>query len=194
MRVRDSILARLRLVWYDYLTEPVRIIALKDIGPLPLPQGMMNVRRGDELEVPRWQARELERMGLAEIRDRGLDIDAINMYHYGEKRGRAANQLQGLPRDFYLAARDLIERLDSMIKESPSTMLIRDREVVEKNLIDLAETRLAKILRLASSGGEEFKERMTPEESIAYDSIRSIVEVFRDYVRGLVGGGEGGGE
>jgi DNA replication factor GINS len=194
VRIRESIQARLRLVEYDYLMEPVRVIALKDIGPLPLPQGTVNVRRGDELEVPRWQARELERMGLAEIRDRGLDIDAVNMYHYREKRGRAANQLQGLPRDFYQAVRDLVERLDSMIRESPSTMLIRDREVVEKNMIDLAETRLAKILRLASSGGEEFKERMTPEESIAYDTIRSVVEVFRGYVRSLVGGGEGGGE
>ena len=194
MRVRDSIQARLRLVEYDYLMEPVRVIALKDIGPLPLPQGMVNVRRGDELEVPRWQARELERMGLAEIRDRGLDIDSVNMYHYREKRGRAANQLQGLPRDFYLAVRDLVERLDTMIRESPSTMLLRDREVVEKNLMDLAETRLAKILRLASSGGEEFKERMTPEESITYDTIRSVVEAFRAYVRGLVGGEGGGGE
>ncbi len=192
MRVRDSLRVRLRLVAYDYLVEPVRVLALKDIGPLPLPQGAVNVRRGDELDVPRWQARELERLGLVEVRARGLDIDTVNMYHYKEKRGQAANQLQSIPQDFYMAARELIERLDEMIRESPSTMLIRDREVVEKNLLDIAETRLVKLLRLAASGGEEFRERMTPEESIAFDAIRAVVDVFRDYVRGLAGGGGSG--
>ena len=189
MRVGDSLRDRLKLIVLDYEMSPVRVLALRDIGPLPLPQGTVTVRRGDELEVPRWQARLLASRGLVEIRERGLDIDAVNMYHYREKRGQAANQLQGLPQDFYLAARDLVARLNEMIRESPSTMLIRDREVLEKNLLDLAETRLSKLLRLAVSGGEEFKERMTPEEALIYDLVRGVVEVWRSYAKELAGGG-----
>ena len=189
MRVGESLRGRLKLIVLDYEMSPVRVLALRDIGPLPLPQGMVTVRRGDELEVPRWQARLLASRSLVEIRERGLDIDAVNMYHYREKRGQAANQLQGLPQDFYLAARDLVARLNEMIRESPSTMLIRDREVLEKNLLDLAETRLSKLLRLAVSGGEEFKERMTPEEALIYDLVRSVVEVWRSYAKELAGGG-----
>jgi DNA replication factor GINS len=189
VRVRDSLRERLELVVLDYETRPVRVLALRDIGPVPLPQGMVTVRRGDELEMPRWQARLLASRGLVEVRERGLEIDSVNMHHYKEKRGQAANQLQGLPSDFYLAVHDLIIRLNEMIKESPSTMLIRDREVIEKNLLDLAETRLSKILRLAVSGGEEFKERMTPEESIIYDTLRAVVEVWRGYVKEIAGGG-----
>ncbi|MEB3850965.1 MAG: DNA replication complex GINS family protein [Desulfurococcales archaeon] len=186
-----SLELRLRLIVMDYEMRPVRVLALKDIGPLPLPQGIVNIRRGDELEMPRWQARILSEEGAVEIRERALDIDTINMYHYREKRGQAANQLQGLPQDFYMAARDLIVKLNEMIRESPSTMLIRDREVLEKNLIDLAETRLSKIIRLAVSGGEEFKERMTPEEGIVYDRLRGVVEAWRRYAREIAGGGSG---
>jgi len=192
VRIAGSLNARLRLIAFDYMMEPVRVLALKDIGPLPLPEGVVNVRRGDELDVPRWQALELESRGLVDVRDRGIKVDDVNMYHYREKRGQAANQLQGLPRNFYLEVRDLISRIDRVIRENPTTMLIRDREVVEKNLLELSEARLLKIVRLAISGGDEFKERMTPEETIIYDAMREIVEVMRSYVKGLVRGEAGG--
>ncbi len=173
---------RLRLVSLDYDLREVRVLFLKDYPRLPLPGGLVEARRGDEMDLPRWQARLLAEAGVVEVRERLPDINDINMYHYREKRGRAANQLQPLPEDFYLRVSEFIERLNEAIRENPSSTLIRDRETAEKNTIDLAETRLSKLIRLAQAESGELKERMTLEERIIFDVIREIIGDWRGYV------------
>ncbi|GAB6147928.1 GINS complex subunit Sld5 [Stetteria hydrogenophila] len=182
---------RLRLIELDYEFRDVRVLFLRDYGELPLPNGKVTVRKGDELDLPRWQARLLAEQGYVEIKERPLSVDEINMLHYREKRGRGANEIQPLPPDFYLKVRDYVSMLNSAIKDNPSSMLLREREVAEKNTLDLADARLVKILRLAQSGSSEYKDRMTPEEHVAFDVIQSVIEEWRGYVRRLAAGGEG---
>jgi len=181
---------RLKMIMIDYELRLVKVVFLKNVRALPTPSGRIDVKRGDEVEIPRWQARILEQAGVAEIREKELDIDGINMYHYKEKRKTAPNQLSQLPQDFYLKARDLVARLNELIRENPSHMLLRDREIVEKNLVELAETRLAKIVRLALTGGEEFRDRMTPEESMIYDEVSDIAKAWRKYIESIFYVGE----
>ena len=91
-----------------------------------------------------------------------------------------------MPQDFYMKSKDLVKKLDDMIRESPSHMLLREREVVEKNLIEIGETRLIKIMRLAQTGGgEELRDKMTPEESLVYDNVKNVVDSWRDYIKRL---------
>jgi len=183
--------AKLKMIMIDYELRLVKVVFLKNVRGLPTPAGRLDVKRGDELELPRWQARLLEARGLAEIKERELDINGINMYHYKEKRKTAPNNLSQLPQDFYLKARDLVARLNETIRENPSNMLLRDREIVEKNLLELADTRLAKIVRLALTGGEELRDRMTPEEAMIYDEVSDIVKAWRNYIKSIFYVGEG---
>ncbi len=186
MNVQD----RLRLVMLDYEVKGVRVLFLKDKPGLPTPAGVINARRGDELTLPRWQARLLEEAGIVDVRDTNVDIDTVNMYHFRERKSSAANKLSQLPQDFYMKARELVEKLDKLIREAPSSMLIRDREMLEKNLVELSEARLLKILRLAQTGGgEELRDKMTPEEQLVYDSVKRVVDAWRSYIRGLFPGG-----
>jgi len=184
---------RLKLILYDYEFRGVRVVFVKDYPRLPTPGGTINVRRGDELELPRWQARMLESMGVAEISEKPLDPTMVNMYHYQEKKRPYPNALVGLPQDFYLKVREYIRRIDEAIKQDPrkvNYVLLRERETLERNLYDLAQTRLAKILRLALGGGEEFRDRMTPEESLIYSEIADVSEEWRRYIQSIFRGEE----
>ncbi len=179
---------RLELIRLDYEARNVRVLFLKNYPELPAPGGRLNARKGDELELPRWQARILEEKGIVEVKDKRLSIDTVNNFHYREKRKTGANQLIQLPLDFYLKARELVEELNQLIKEKPSHMLLKDREMLEKNLIELAETRLMKIVRLALTGGEELRERMTPEETLVYMNIHDSVSRWRRYIEEIFRG------
>lgn len=189
---RSVIGERLKLVRLDYEFRRVRVVFLRDYPRLPTPLGLIDVRRGDELELPRWQARLLKEAGYVDVRDDRIDIDYVNLYHYKERRSGTASQLTQIPEDFYARVSELIGRLDKLIKESPSQAIYRDREVVERNLLDIAEARLAKILRLSYSGGEEFRERMTPEERVVYNHVMEVIESWRGYLKNLVAGGRVG--
>ena len=178
---------RLKLVGLDYEFRRVRVVFLRDYQKLPTPTGFIDVRRGDELELPRWQARLLRDLGYVEVRDGGVDLDFVNLHHYKEKK--SSGQLTQVPQDFYFRASELVERLDRLVREAPSHMVYRDREMAERNLIDMAETRLAKILWLSYSGGEEFRDRMTPEERIVYNHVLEAVEAWRGYLKNLVSRG-----
>ena len=176
--------SQLELIAMDYLLRSVRVVFLESPSePIPTPAGPVRVRRGDEIDLPRWQAKMLAERGLVEVRDEQIDIDTVNRYHFMEKRRMGANQLSSLPQDFYPKAFELVERLDRLIREKPFHMLIRDREILEKNLIELSEARLAKIIRLAMTEEGGVRERLTPEEAVVYDRILETIKSWRGYVR-----------
>ncbi len=162
----------------------VRVVALVNLDDeIPTPAGLVKIRKGDEIELPRWQAKLLEENGIVEIKEQELDIDTINMYHYKEKRNSAANQIVPLPQDFYPKAFDLVKKLDDLIRENPSHMFVKDREILEKNLSELAEARLMKIIRLATTSEGGLRDRLTPEESVVFDKLHEVISTWRNYVK-----------
>lgn len=179
---------RMRLIEIDALLRPVKIMVLRDYS-LPLPSERLTVKKGDEVEVPRWLAQTLVERGVAKPKDE-VDVNFINGYHYKERRSSSSSQLVQLPQDFYVSVGEYLRRLDEQIKAQPSHMLINDRDVSEKNLLELSQLRLNKILRLAQTdAGDEALNSMTPEEALLYSAIKETVESWRKFVQGLVGGG-----
>ncbi|MCS7107200.1 MAG: DNA replication complex GINS family protein [Acidilobaceae archaeon] len=183
---------RLELAKLLYQQKRVKVMFIKDYPALPTPAGFMNVRRGDELELPRWQAKLLKAMGYADVREAPLDIGHINQQHFRERRGESAGQLVPLQSDFYSKAGELVALLNSMIRENPSSAIIKDREGAERNIADLAEVRLGKMLRLAQAGERGVMDRMTPEEVALYLYMLEGIEAWKGYVRSI-SRGEGDG-
>ncbi|MEB3764892.1 MAG: DNA replication complex GINS family protein [Desulfurococcales archaeon] len=175
---------QLELISIDYQSRLVRVIILSNIeNPIPTPAGLIRVRKGDELDLPRWQAKLLEEKGIVEIKDQDLDLDTINMFHYKEKRKTAANQIVPLPQDFYPKSFELVKKLDELIRENPSHMFVKDREILEKNLSELAEARLMKIIRLATTDEGGLRDRLTPEETVVFDRLHGVISAWRRYVK-----------
>ena len=162
------------------------MVFIKDHPRLPTPGGVINARRGDEVELPRWQARLLEREGYVEVRERPIDIDYINYVHYHEVRKQAANKLVDVPQSFYMSVRELIDKIDAALLEKPSHMLITDRENIERKVLQIAQRRLSKIVRLVlTGGGEEVKDKLTPEEAIVLKELESAVGAWSRYIASL---------
>ncbi|ESQ23187.1 MAG: GINS complex subunit Sld5 [uncultured Acidilobus sp. MG] len=179
---------RLRLIELDSLLRPVRVMILRDYV-LTLPEGKLSVKKGDEVEVPRWMVQTLMSRGVAKPKD-VVDVNYINSYHYKERRTSAITQLSQLPQDFYVAVGEYLRRLDEEIRAQPSHMLINDRDVSEKSLLELSQLRLNKIMRLAQTDTEEdVLGNMTPEEALVYSVIRETVNSWRKYIQSLIGGG-----
>ncbi len=180
---------RLKLIRLDYEFKRVRVLFIKDYPSLPTPTGFIDVKKGDEIELPRWHARLLKELGYVEVKDGYVDLDYINVHHFKERKSSSGGMLTQVPQDFYIKSFELVERLTRLIRESPSQAILRDREVAERNLIDIAEARLAKILKLSYSGGEEFRDRMTSEERIIYNHLMEVLESWRNYIKSSIAGG-----
>jgi DNA replication factor GINS len=178
--------ARLRLVKSYFDTEPVKVVFIRDYPRLPTPGGVINARGGDEVELPRWQARMLEEEGYVEVRERGVDVDYINYVHYHEARKHAANKLVDVPPSFYRSVRELVESIDRALLEKPSHMLVTDRENIERMVLQIAQRRLSKIVRLVMTGGEEeVRDKLTPEEAIVMSALEEVISSWMRYVESL---------
>ncbi|AFZ70414.1 GINS complex subunit Sld5 [Caldisphaera lagunensis DSM 15908] len=156
---------------------------------LSLSGGTINAKKGDEIDLPRWQALYLKSIDVADIKEEEVDINYLNSYHFKEKRNQAPNQLSPLPQDFYIKISSFIKSLDKAISQNPTHMLINDREAAEKNFIELSESRLLKLIRLSQTNGDDLRDRMTPEEFLIYSTIKNIIFSWRSYILNLSKGG-----
>ncbi len=178
---------RLRLLEKDYELEPVRVLVLRDVE-IPTPSGVTRVQRGEELDLPRWQARELREKGVVDIKEAEIGSEDIARVHFAEVHSRGAIQLAQLPPRFYLKVREYIESLNRAIKENPSPSLFNDRANTEKLLADIVDRRLNKIVRLVVAGGDDsVLDKMTPEEKILYKTLLDTIRSWRDEIIGYLG-------
>ncbi len=178
---------KLKLVKAHFDIEPVKVVFIRDYPGLPTPGGVINVSKGDELELPRWQAKLLESEGYVEVRERGVDIDYINYVHYHEVKKTAANRLVEVPPSFYRSVGELVEKIDRALLEKPSHMLVTDRENVERMVLQIAQRRLSKMVRLAlTGGGGEVKDKLTPEEALVMSALEEIVSAWSRFVSSLL--------
>ncbi len=155
---------------------------------VPLPDGTLSAKKGDEVEAPRWVARVLVARGAAKLKDE-VDITYLNSYQYRERRTAAPSQLPQLPPDFYIKVSEYLRSLDEQLRTSPSAMLMRDRESGEKALMEIAQLRLSKVIRLAQvESQEDLTASMTPEEALLYTRLRELLGSWKSYVASLAGG------
>ncbi|MCE4614338.1 MAG: DNA replication complex GINS family protein [Desulfurococcales archaeon] len=178
---------RLKLLEGDYELEPVRVLVLRE-AEIPAPSGVTVVQRGEELDLPRWQARKLRDSGIVEIKEAEIGSEEIARVHFTEVNSRGAIQLAQLPPRFYLKVREYIENLNRAIKENPSPSLFNDRANTEKLLADIVDRRLNKIVRLVVAGGDDsVLDKMTPEEKILYKTLLETLKTWREGIIGYLG-------
>ncbi|MEM1507470.1 MAG: hypothetical protein QW241_06435 [Candidatus Bathyarchaeia archaeon] len=129
---------------------------------------------GQEYEVRLWVAKELERDGIARVREGELDAAKLYKIQWTE-RIQSVGQLATLPEDFYPRLRRLINELKAASRTSPEKM--REYEYVQNLAQDIVNCRLRKIVSLASISMQESQtpKNLTPEEKSLFDSIRQIV-------------------
>ncbi len=97
---------------------------------------------------------------------------------------RSSFKLQRIPSDLYRRVRDYLRQLeDKRSKEASSIMadlLLIERELIKKLVLDLFELRVFKALNLALEGLQEELKDLVDEERAAVEGLLGLIENFKE--------------
>lgn len=168
----------------DFLFEnmPTRVIAVRSSPKIELAGlSVDSFEEGNEYEVRFWIAREIEKAGIARTREESLSASRLYKIQWTE-RAQPVSQLSSLPEDFYPRLRRLLEELKSSSKSSPDKM--RQYEYVQNLSQDIVNSRLKKIVSLASTPGQKSQilRNLTVEERELYERLDKIISDWRSEI------------
>jgi DNA replication factor GINS len=158
----------------------VKVAVLKDLGRLLIDNDVMNVSRGQEIELPKWLATVLARLNIVELKYSPLTIDDVSKYLITEK-SLSKSAISKLRNDFYIESRELLSRVKSSSLDADSAITaIR----LESNLRDLIRLRLSKILSVATLGikVEKFEDNLTLEELLLLKLLNELISTWLNLI------------
>jgi hypothetical protein len=158
----------------------VKVIANRNCPEIKL--GGLTVgpfEEGNEYEVYFWVARELEKLGIIRFRSGELlDASELRKIHWKESV-QTAQQMIGLPKDFYPKLRRYLADLRKEMAENPEK--IREYERVKRLALDILNLRLKKIISIASAPAqtEQVLKNLTDEERFLYEKIYKLISKWK---------------
>jgi len=173
-------------VSFDFENSQVRLVALRKIPEVET-AGLRieETEAGRDLTVSLWIAWELIEAGLARMADEGVSGEEWTKIHYRE-RFQPLGQPSPLPDDFYSKAYAAFKREAKSVIGDPSRLKNLDR--MKGWFRDILESRISRIVRLASAEASPQIRALQPEEAALYKELNAIVSSWRKEMRRL---GEG---
>jgi DNA replication factor GINS len=182
--VEEYVDLRLQLAELEYLTEAVRVIVLKNLPPVTIDGTTYDLRKGVELEMPRWLAEVLQAEGVVEKSGLEISLEDAARVHFSAMNMRSPSDLEPLPRHFYVSLKKQIERLDRAIRERPTISDIELRHKLVQYLSEIVERRLMMILYSIRSPAvlAELSSRLSPEEQFIQQLVYRSIEAWRERI------------
>lgn len=171
------------LVRAHRLLSSVRTLVLHDLGAVIVDKEKVNVRKGDEVNLPLWLALELQRYGYAEVRDISLrDVDLLKYLHM--ERTSKGRKLAELREDLYFSAAMTASKM-SAEKTSEGLSRVEKFKGALNNLLDL---RLSKLVSAAINLDVKQASEVSKilEEVVLYKLLKRVLELWRDSVLNYV--------
>lgn len=150
----------------------IQLVGMK-VGPF---------EEGKEYEVPYWIAKELERAGIARIREEEL-LDAVKLHKISWKESiQQARQVSPLDEDFYPRLRRYLVTLKRKAVSNPEKM--REYEKATRLARDIVNCRLRKIVSLASFPAQtnQTLNNLALEERILYHRLNTIINEWKSQI------------
>ena len=170
---------------FDFENSQVRIVVTREIPDLPPKLSrVLNVRLGQEAQVPYWTARELVRLGYAKFREEDvLNYNSLSKIHWRETIP-ASRQLPALQANFYCLLRRHVADLKELSKQDQ--IKLRELERTENLVRDIVNCRIRKIVSLAASPtpSEELISGLTYEERALYTGLNKIIVEWKTKLLG----------
>ncbi len=163
------------------MLSPVRVIVLRTIGRTPFSD--IEFIKGIEIEMPRWIAYEMEKLGYVEVKRSVSSVNDINKAKFTEEALSRKNQisLSNIPADFYLESKNLISDLYEKYRSGRDPEALLELEKIRKNLSRLVLLRLQKIILsslIAKEKLEELENSMSLEERILFRRFMDVVNIW----------------
>ncbi len=164
------------LVYRDFEEELVRVIVVEDIGPIYIPEGVIELTKGSEYNLPRWIAVELYRRGYVEFKDKPVDLEKLAKIAYSEESSRKGIEFSKTPQYFYHIVGYEIDGLYERLERERDTRLLLDIQKYEDYLLRIGKARVKKITQLIPIEiPQEVYMCLSEEERILYRMLREIL-------------------
>ena len=173
-------------IYFEFENTPVRLVTTRKIPKIET-AGLIieETEAGRELIVNLWIAWELLEAGLARFADEGVSGEEWTQIHYRE-RFQPMSQPSPLPDRFYNKAYLTFKRDAKAASGDPSRIENLDR--MRGRFRDILESRIGKIIRLASAEASSQARALQMEEAALYRDLHDIISSWRKEIRRL---GEG---
>lgn len=176
----------LRSVHFEFENMPVRLVATRKIPRIETAGLVINeVDAGRDFTVSLWIAWELLEAGLAQFANEGVSGEEWTQIHYRE-RFQPLGKPSSLPDGFYAKVYLTFKRDEK--RASGDQSRIENLERMRGRFRDILESRIGKVVRLASAEASAQTRALQPEEAALYRDLHEAVSSWRKEMRGL---GEG---
>jgi hypothetical protein len=161
----------------------VKVIANRNCPEIKL--AGLNVgpfEEGNEYEVQFWIAEELEKAGVAHLREEE-HLDATKLYKIQwTERIQTSGQISKLPENFYPKLRRYLANLKEESAKTPEKL--REYEKSKHLTQDIVNSRLKKIVSLASAPPqtEQILKNFSSEERVLYERLRKLICEWRMHI------------
>lgn len=170
----------------DFMFEnkPVKIVINRNCPEIQLVGVKVGpFEEGKEYEVKHWVARELERAGIARVREEEL-LDAVKLHKISWKESiQQSRQVSPLEEDFYSRLRRYLASLKRKAVSNPEKM--REYQKARGLSNDIVNCRLRKIVSLASSpplSNQTLKNNLAREEHELYKKLYEIINEWKSNI------------
>jgi DNA replication factor GINS len=180
----------LRLARLAYESSTVRVMVLKDAGRVVVGDSTYELRKGTELELPRWLAKLLAEEGVVELLETPLSLNDIARAHFSATSASTVAELEQLPRDFYQQVAEYIRNLDTRVRREFDPALLEERHKASQYVKDIASKRVGILLRALRSPTAigELRDKLTPEEQVLFNTLSLVLETWVKGMEELIGG------
>ena len=173
-------------VYFDFENMPVGLIATRKIPRIETAGLVIDEAEiGEVLTTSLWIAWELMEAGLARLADEGVSGEEWTQIHYRE-RFQPLGQPSPLPDNFYSKTYLTFKRDTRSAAGDPARLESLDR--TRGRFRDILESRIGKIVRLASAEAAAQTRALQPEEVALYSDLHFLITSWRKGMREL---GEG---
>ena len=178
-----TISTRIANLDFNFENSLARIIANRNCPEIKLAGlSVSPLEEGNEYEVYRWVALELEKSGVAHFREEEqLDAARLNKIQWTE-RVQTPGQISKLPEDFYPKLRRCISEIKEAVAKDPEKM--REYERVRQLTQDIVNSRLKKIVSIASGPAqtENTLRNLTGEEKFLHERLYRLINQWKTQI------------
>jgi len=177
----DGIARELQRVAFGEEVQAVKIKALQDVKSIPLGSGKVGpFRKGNSYQIPLWQANVLREFNLVDPEETPpLSCSDIQKQVSHES---TTQKLGGFQNHFYLTARSEEDVIDAQVKTN-----LKPKDIAKRfhaYLYDLVQTRLSKLLKLATNPLSKTTLQEIPEEEQLL--LTRLSKLIRDWTSFLL--------
>ncbi len=186
--IAEKLSLLLALLDKEYLAKPVRVAVVKDKGRIHVDGVELELRKGIELELPRWLAMVLSDKGIVQSLEQPITINDIARMHFSVVSAHTPAELDPIPQYFYKQVREYYHSLDKRIRESFDASLLEEKNKAATYIAGIVSKRVTLLLHILRSPSTltEIYPRLAPEEKVLLDALKDILEKWKHEVSGFI--------